>query len=1285
MDNNFKETNKNNSDNHFVYLNLLDDNAPRAFPEYDGEAMILKKKIDNQNVFNIAVVAKYGAGKSSVINTYLYNHRRTEQERLDDRNMGKPENNKYARITLSTFNNADYDEAAIERSILQQLLYSRNKSELPNSEIKRTNQTCIKKSIGKSILLTVFIITALLFIIEISGFLLFGVEWIKFLFLTISSGLLGLIVFYIIYYRKFSKIKYKDFEVDLKEDESGEKSAKTINLINKFIDEVLYFFECINVNLIIFEDLDRLPTTEIFAKLRELNTIINSSRKCKEKVTFLYAVKDELFKTEDERAKFFEFILPVIPIVNPVTAEETLRNKLKELLDINEKMKLNDKFIKKISPYILDMRIMKNTFNDFIIMFNKIFDDKNARDDLKSEMLFALCLYKNLFPYDYSLLGSDKGLIPNIIDVTNLRNKASKNLRENILLLKQHIENLKSERIESFDELLYMFVGQLMEFDYGGYQQSGLVNPFDIKTFDKLNIKQISHPQSDNHMIRESKELIELLDNYKKREKLIKEKRDYGIVKINEEITRLDKERHKILSLNFLEIVEKFDVNFCFQENLKEEYLKEINKSLPTDDELFLESFMSANKGISKTQIEELETLYKKFKQVDFSEKLIESQINYIRFLIANGYIDEHYLEYTSNYRAQLITPKDLAFIMSVQRRVGDYDCIHDNLMEVIGRLEEIDFKHTSILNKNILDNVKTLKNISIQENSRKFDNLLGLLQNTEDKESFDTLTGYFNTSETEQIETLLKNLIPLRPILFVEMLDALKLTEEKRNLVFVCTVKYVSSYKAANLDNKLSLFISEHDNYMELFNDVGDNKKIISFISNVKPQFKKLSKEILNKEVQEYIILNSYYELTLENLETIFCIEDTNNLSDDFYTKNYTFISSSSKDSVLKYINSNLNDYAFKILLNEKVSGEKESEDKVKYLIESKDIALDIKELLMKKIDIKFEKISEFNEDLFELLLENNLIEPRWSNIIYAFEKKGFQCIKSFLIKNTRIDENFIEGNGLDIHTRFLNDLVRNVASVEIKNIVNTMSFTCGIGLLLDDEGDVSDDVLAEFVMSDKIKFIEGDLKRLYSKPKTLNEYLKKHESLILQKFDVFFDCVLPIVNTTNKQTYQNGRYVNVPITTYKSKENANKIIAAVMDCKIINLEIKRNLVDRCQEIIDIDGFEKVFAEYVLNERIAVPPKILWQFKDASISKNDKLMILSHCDFGTKETDSQKIKDYLIALGTPYTLLFGEAKEAKIDKNDSTEKMLIILKQKGLVSSWKKVALQEEYKVKAF
>lgn len=53
-----------------------------------------------------------------------------------------------------------------------------------------------------------------------------------------------------------------------------------------------------------------------------MNFIINNYEGLKKPVKFVYAVKDELFHNKEERTKFFDYIIPVIPIINESNSED---------------------------------------------------------------------------------------------------------------------------------------------------------------------------------------------------------------------------------------------------------------------------------------------------------------------------------------------------------------------------------------------------------------------------------------------------------------------------------------------------------------------------------------------------------------------------------------------------------------------------------------------------------------------------------------------------------------------------------------------------------------------------------------------------------------------------------------------------------------------------------------------------------------------------------------------------------------------------------------------------
>ena len=98
------------------------------------------------------------------------------------------------------------------------------------------------------------------------------------------------------------------------------------SIFNKHLDEILYFFQVTDYNVVIIEDLDRFGTPNIFLKLRELNQLINESKIVGRHITFIYAIKDDIFKDE-ERTKFFDFITTVIPVINPSNSNLHLRQK----------------------------------------------------------------------------------------------------------------------------------------------------------------------------------------------------------------------------------------------------------------------------------------------------------------------------------------------------------------------------------------------------------------------------------------------------------------------------------------------------------------------------------------------------------------------------------------------------------------------------------------------------------------------------------------------------------------------------------------------------------------------------------------------------------------------------------------------------------------------------------------------------------------------------------------------------------------------------------------------
>ena len=286
--------------NHYEDLAPIDNADDTTYNE------ALKWALGNTKITNIALTAPYGAGKSSILRTF-------EKHNKD---------HKYLNISLATFDeNEKSDNHSIEKSILQQMFYKVKTKAIPYSRFKRIINTKF-----------LFLKSVFIFLWLLSTFILFKSEMIKEILylpdgLYIWSFLLFVVGSFIIIYKifeKFSNIKLH--KINLQNPEIEIDNGSEVSILNKHLDEILYFFEVTQFDVVIIEDLDRFENPDIFTKLRELNALINNSEQINKRIVFIYAIRDNMFQDEN-RTKFFDFMIPVIPFINSSNSIEILQQK----------------------------------------------------------------------------------------------------------------------------------------------------------------------------------------------------------------------------------------------------------------------------------------------------------------------------------------------------------------------------------------------------------------------------------------------------------------------------------------------------------------------------------------------------------------------------------------------------------------------------------------------------------------------------------------------------------------------------------------------------------------------------------------------------------------------------------------------------------------------------------------------------------------------------------------------------------------------------------------------
>ena len=423
----------------------------------------LLNAIANDEILNIAVTGPYGSGKSSVIKTFkervnkdvkildislatldadasLYAAENTTSSGDPERDKQQPSITAEQKETLNR---------KIEFSILQQLVYRKTLETLPFSRLRKIRHFS-KHTIQTMAMYVVGAVVLIAFALQLDFMQIplfyetFGIPNTAQHVISIVSIILLLTMMYetVVYIIKnyggirLQKISVGGNEIDIHDDGS---------IFNRHLDEILYFFQCTDYNVVIIEDLDRFNTTDIFLKLRELNHLINKSEMIGRTIKFVYAVKDDMFK-DSSRSKFFDYITTVIPVITTTNSKDMLKRALKEQGHDGE---VSDDDIRDIAFHIDDMRLLYNIVNEYHQYTQRL--DKNYQH-LEAKKMLAMMTVKNYHPHDFSELHNRKGRLYDILSPQTKRKFVD------IAINKRIAERLKQaeEQLAAYDATCHL-------------------------------------------------------------------------------------------------------------------------------------------------------------------------------------------------------------------------------------------------------------------------------------------------------------------------------------------------------------------------------------------------------------------------------------------------------------------------------------------------------------------------------------------------------------------------------------------------------------------------------------------------------------------------------------------------------------------------------------------------------------------------------------------------------------------------------------------------------------
>lgn len=1036
--------------------------------ELDTYEEALDFVFSEKDILNIAISGAYGSGKSSILNTYEKKHKELtfihiSLAHFDNAETVLPEQTPKELVGTGEKTSIKSEEPSIESriegKILNQLIQQIPSKKIPQTNFHKKRTISKWKPLFFTIVISLLVMCSLYLLTfdsinpfikdnQISNWIIFNPAFIAICFL-LSLG-------YIIYcfvnfqYKKgfIKKITLKGNEIELFSEEKD-------SFFDKYLNEVLYLFENCGADAIIFEDIDRFENTSIFERLREINALANI-RLEKKSLRFFYLLRDDVFNNKD-RSKFFDFIIPIVPVVDSSNSY----NKIKDyLIDCGQYQKFDDHFLRGVSLYIDDFRVLKNIYNEYLI-----YKDKLDKIELKSNNLFALMVYKNLFPQDFANLQLCEGFVYHLFTNKNkLIEEITIDAQEKIEKLTQQIEEIDNEHLEKIEEL-------------------------DIIDNEK-NPNKYSH--SSKSLI--YSEYTKWKDtDYVRRKKIIEQKNEYDIQKLENAIVCYKQSIEKVKNQSLSDLLDRKNIGEYFK-NTAEEFAEN-------------------------------------------SDIINNKYFDLLKYLISRRYIDETYSDYMSYFYPNSLTINDKTFLRSVtDRKAKEFSYRLDSPELVLESLEEYDFSQKETLNFELCDYILKLK-------GNNYINAL-INQIMRDKR-FDFISGYImNRTEISKFVHLV---IEIWPTFFKEAYLGKHLSEDllKRISYEIISTDNQEVLKLVNEDDYFSNFISNIPDYLSI-NDI-DIRKFIANLSILNIKFTSIDTQNINEALFDKAYEEKMYTINQDNINLMLEVKCNGNGFELIKSNFLTFVFANKEEYYLcAYLLANINETigVYFNMMEGKIS---DSNDVVVSVLNNNDISEDNKFLYISKLSTKVSNLSEVkSEKIKSKLIKYMLVEYKLENILDFYDVEGlsddlinFINSEKYPLEYHDIDESYDLSNFIDStikcneicddkYKEFASNLFDSIEEFSLLNLSRAkLSILISLNLIIMNSknlkfirNEYSDGIL-EFIISDVDEYINIATGTL-SDIEEIRMLLDSLELSVEQKLDLLSTTTQPI-SIKDKQ-YEDG-----------------------------------------------------------------------------------------------------------------------------------------------------------------
>ncbi len=705
------------------------------------------------------------------------------------------------------------------------------------------------------------------------------------------------------------------------------------SILNRHLDEIIYFFQSTDYDLVIIEDLDRFNDAEIFTTLREINGLVNENAGVRRTVRFLYALRDDMFANTD-RTKFFEFIIPVIPIINSSNSIDMVLEQGKRLeLD----RRLERQFLREVSRYLNDLRLIQNIFNEYAIYVSNLETDEENL--LNANKLLAVLIYKNVHPRDFEKLHRDDGNFAQILN---------------------HREAL----IRSGESAYRGEIAKLEE----DVRVADLQIPSDLKELGQIYtmalIEQL--PEGITGIRVDGQTLVPLagLPAHDALDQLV-------------EATQVSfrNQRNQNMQVNISKTQDRVDPEKSFQQRKAEI----ANKATEARNEK-LHEITELKSKIAKLRTAKLNQLLRL--NSEGAGQLFDGfkeNVELVRFLVLEGHLDDTYYQYTSLFHSGRLSPNDNRYLIQIRAFVTpEPDFPIDNPGEVIAAMRDEDFGQSYVLNAKLVD-----KLISDPDRyAEQIHKLVGLISaEFEDCENFFDVYYSGGSHVPELLNTLAttwKGFVP-------SVLDSTKNTIHVAQLVaqlpqgalgsLATEFPILSEFVAENLPAVLTYFPELETQRLEV----------------IKIEVKELVAIEEHSGVLREMWEKGLFELTIANIEYAFASILKEADLRPLLTRNFTTIRSLTDKILLNRVERDFGQYLNDILL-ELPENSMEDEPTILDVVRRDSVPQSTLRKFLAMQETRLTSLEHVPQQLYTTLFQENVIEPSWESCLRFIDSDGFE-----------------------------------------------------------------------------------------------------------------------------------------------------------------------------------------------------------------------------------------------------------------------------------------------------